>query len=631
MFQSSIIRLRRRLAPTKAGLARRIVSLLSLTLVLVACGNSDDSAPAAEESGELFIGLTDAPGDFVHYTVDVTQITLTKLNDAVVTVLPVGSRVDFAEYTDMTEFLTAARVPAGVYKKAELSLDFTHADIWVEAANGAVVKVQDIVDEAGTTLTQTQVAVHLEGRHRLLIVAGVPAHISLDFDLQASNQVEFDSTGQVPVLTVSPLLLADVELTRPKIHRVRGPLVRVNVANNSFKVILRPFNLPPLDDRRLGELLVKVDDATVYEINESGYTGAAGLAALDALPALAAVVAIGDLRPNPRRFVAREVYAGSSVPGGDRDVVTGVVIARSGDELNVRGATLIRAGGSVEVSATILVRLASTTRVKQQGSASLLNSQAISVGQRLTVFGTLNADATSLDASDGFARMLVTNLRGTRVAAVGVPENPPPLVMDLQRIQGRPVTLFDFSGTGSEPANDADPQVYEIDTADLNLASIADNSPVWVKGFVRPFGAAPMDFNALSVTDLSGVDASLALNWAAPNREPYTRDTSSSVQLNLSGVAQFHHFGQGGVLLDMLDLSTAPRLIARDTGDGVFVLIENGGRHIYLRFADFIEAIDLFVTQGQGVKAMKCAGPFHQGRAEMELQQAVATLNFALR
>ena len=269
-----------------------------------------------------------------------------------------------------------------------------------------------------------------------------------------------------PRLVVEPVLLADAELEAPKLHRLRGPLASVDVADNSFEVILRPFYHVLNNDhhRRFGELKVVTNDATLYDINDVSYEGQAGLVALEAQPTFTATVVIGDLKFNPRRFEAREVYAGSSVPGGELDVVTGNVIARSGDVLTVKGATLVRAGGSVIFNDKVVVNLGDMTTVKRQ--LSLGNEYGIgdiSVGQRVRVFGVLTDDtATQLEMDAGVnnlgrVNMRLTTLRGTVVAVVGIPEAPLPFVMNVQAIDGRHIGLFDFSGTGDEPANDADP------------------------------------------------------------------------------------------------------------------------------------------------------------------------------
>ena len=237
-----------------------VISLLLTPILLTGCksgGGSDGSSTSGwggslGTSGDVVIGLTDAPGDFVTYTVDVVSLTLTKQNGAVVNALPLETRVDFSQYTDMTEFLTAATVPSGLYTKAVMTLDYRDADIQVEDQNGKAVPAEIIVDENGKEITTLRLSVHLEGIDRLLIVPGIPAHLTLDFDLKASNQVEFDNYDN-PTMTVKPVLLADANPRAPKIHRLRGPLKDVNVADGTFDVIIRPFiHIISGGDRRFG-------------------------------------------------------------------------------------------------------------------------------------------------------------------------------------------------------------------------------------------------------------------------------------------------------------------------------------------------------------------------------------------
>ena len=46
------------------------------------------------------IGLTDADGDFLSYSVDVVSLTLTKADGAIVATLPLRQRVDFADLVE---------------------------------------------------------------------------------------------------------------------------------------------------------------------------------------------------------------------------------------------------------------------------------------------------------------------------------------------------------------------------------------------------------------------------------------------------------------------------------------------------------------------------------------------------
>ena len=598
-----------------SGASLMLTGLL-LLLTLTGCNSLSNDNAITDNSGgngQVVVGLTDAKGDFSSYTVDVTAMTLTKADGAIVNVLPATTRVDFAQYTDMTEFLTAAMVPNGVYVKGTLSLDYSNADIWVENDAGDSVKVGAIQDSDGNPVTTLDVSVQLDGRHRLLIAPGVPSHITFDFNLSASNKAEFtDPTS--PTLTVEPFLVADAELQTPKLHRLRGPLANVDVANSQFSVILRPFHHVMDNDDRFGSLKVKTTESTQFEINDESYSGSAGLTELDALPKLTAIIVIGDLKLNPRRFEATEVYAGSSVPGGTLDMVQGTVTARSGDVLSVKGATLIRGDGSVIFNDLVQVTVSDSTRVKKQFSMQEHAIADISVGQRISVFGTLT-DASSanlqLDATAGLVRMKMTTLRGTRVDAVSTPENPV-FVMDLNSINGRHISLYDFTGTGIDSSNDADPLNYEITTGALgSLPSIVAGAPVNVKGFATAFGSAPADFDAVSVTDLTHVPAIMVMSWNPETTTPFVAASLNSLTLSSSGVGLFHQVVRGGVVQNLQDLSGDPQILAASDGSGVFEIRQNGSSQWYSDFGSFTADIQTRLASGSAMKRIAARGEFN--------------------
>ncbi|MCF6339003.1 MAG: metallophosphoesterase [Gammaproteobacteria bacterium] len=612
--------------------------LLFISISLVGCGASSDSTAEAEGDGEIVIGLTDAEGDFASYTVDVLSLTLTKANGAVVETLPLSTRVDFAQYTEMTEFLTAATVPNGVYVKASMVLDYSDADIWVENAAGDAVKVNDIVDTDGMPLRQLDVAVNLEGRTRLVIAPGIPSHLTLDFDLKASNKVRFDGAG-VPTQVVEPFLLADVALERPKIHRLRGPLASVDVENSHFDVILRPFHHRLTTDRhrRFGQLEVVTNNATLFDINGDDYQGRAGLVALDEQPRFTAIIVIGDLKLNPRRFEAREVYAGSSVPGGELDVVTGNVIARNGDSLTVKGVTLIRAGGSVIFNDEVIVNMGDLTQVKRQLSMGTdYDIDDVSVGQRVRVFGVLTNDMTTrleMDAgvnNRGRVKMRLTTLRGTVLDVVGIPEQPLPFVLDLQAIDGRHIGLFDFSGTGDEPANDADPAFYEIDVATLDMSGLISDTPVKVRGFVRSFGqvstAAPSDFAAHTIVDVTALKAVMTIGWVPASSTAIAGSSADSLTLSLEGVGRFHHVARARVAIDLTMADTAPRIVPRKNGEGMYRLVQSGVVSVHTEFARFTAELETRLRDGALVKHVSASGPYNDARATITAGLATVVL-----
>ena len=111
----------------------------------------------------------------------------------------------------------------------------------------------------------------------------------------------------------------------------------------------------------------------------------------------ALAAAQGSYDATTREFTATRVLAGSSVPGAGSDTVIGTVAARNLDELVMQGGTLIRADGSVVYArGDIEVQLDSGTDVtKDGGTATPLEIDAISVGQRIHAFG----EASSSDSS----------------------------------------------------------------------------------------------------------------------------------------------------------------------------------------------------------------------------------------
>ena len=593
------------------------ISIMTLSMLsLNACNQSSSDNAASTHSdgdGQVIIGLTDAEGDFSSYTVDVTSITLTKASGAVVHVLPLTTRVDFAQYTDMTEFLTAAMVPNGVYVKGTLTLDYSSADIEVENSLGDSVKVSTIVDSDGNPVSTLDVAVHLEGRNKLVIVPGVPANLTFDFDLNASNTVAFSSAGDA-TLTVDPFLLADVQMERPKIHRLRGPIADVDVAGGQFDVIIRPFHHRVVNDRRFGSLTVKTTEDTLFEINDQSYVGSAGLSVLDSLPQFTAAIVIGDVKLNPRRFEAREVYAGSSVPGGDMDVARGTVIARSGNVLTLKGATLVRTDGSVIFNDSVLVSVADSTRVKKQLSMDEHAINEISVGQRISVFGSLTdtgIDTLQMDASNGLVRMHLSTLRGMTVPSASIPEVQPPFIVDLQSINGRYIDRYDFSGTGIDAANDADPANYSIDTGTINIADIIANTPIKVLGFVTPFGSAPADFEATTIVDLTAVPAILTMNWEPETSDPFVAISTDSLILNGAGAGLFHHVGRGGVVMDLTSYAEAAQIQAPGDGDGLFEIKQGTTRQLHTSFSDFVTDLQTRLASGVAMKRITAVGTFN--------------------
>jgi uncharacterized protein DUF4382 len=573
--------------------------LLSASLALAACRSSDTGG------GTVQVGLTDAAGDFLSYTVDVTSLTLTKANGTVAETLPQRARVDLAQLVDLTEFVTSATVEFGNYVSATLVLDYSNADIRVDNGLGVAVPVPpaNIKNAQGVPITALSMKVQFDNARQLTIAPAVPALLDLDFNLAASNTVDMTDPSS-PIVTVSPLLVADVNPDSAKPHRIRGPLDTVNTQAGSFTLFLRPFNLVQGDHGRLTFL---TDANTSFEIDQALFTGSAGLTALSQKARLTtAVVALGTLVPGTRQFSATEVLAGSSVPFGTADVLIGNVIARVNNTLTVKGAELVRADGTLIFRDTVSVTVGPGTKVIKQGTAGSFAIGNISVGQRVALFGTLTSTtvgSTAMDATAGLARLLLTQLNGTVASVSGATVG-----VTLARIDGRPVALFNFTGTGT-PGNDADPAAYAVATGALPLAGIVNGTPLKVRGFVQPFGqATPIDdFNAVTLIDVTNSPATLLVGWPSLEPAPFSNFLPTSMRVNLTNAGLLHDVIRDGVDT-RLATTDAPTVQSTNQGRGLYVIGIDGTVQVFTQFSAYQQALQANLSAGRTARAFVASG-----------------------
>lgn len=600
--------------------------------VLCACNTSSSSGggggTSASVTNGVVVGLTDAPGDFITYQVDVTSLTLTKADGTVVETLPAKTRVDFAHYVDMTEFLAAATLPSGTYTGVTMTIDYSNADIEVEGLNGnaVAVPVSSILDEQGNAITApVKVAVVMAGGGPLTVTAGVSTHLTVDFNLDASNAVTLSTINPSPSLTIRPVILADVDPADPKPHRLRGALHAVDLQQNTFQVDLRPFFYQLTGTDQFGTLAVGADSGTIYDIDGTLYQGGNGLNQLAATlqsgtAALVPVVVYGSLDTVGRTVTATEVRAGTSVPGYQMDAVKGTVVQRTNGTLTVKGATVMYSDGSIAFADTAVVLLAANTTVVRQFDGSDNHGTGdISVGQRITAFGSVNNSNPSqpaLDTANGRVWMGQSTLRG-RVAVAKSPATT--FAVNLQSIDGRDINNFTFTGTGANGASDADPTNYLINTGSLNVSSLARDALVVVRGFVVPFGTAGAfnnDFTASAVVDLTTAPAVLAVDWSPPTANAFFQPLSTSGLTLQTGMGQFHSLVRDGVITD---LSAGGDVIQPQRSDlGVFLIGNNTGFvETYSNFNDFVVALQNDLNASGAILDVTARGTFDDATATL--------------
>ena len=598
--------------------------LAAMILTLAGCGGSggngtvsSTAAPGCADSagcGTTYIALTDADGDFLSYTVDVVSLTLKRSNGTVVETLPAQTRVDFAQYVDLTEFLTAASIPNGSYIEGTLKLDYSNAEVTVES-NGQPVAAK-VVDADGNPLGVVDVKVILDNRSRLIVAPGRPSLLTLDFNLAATNTVDLSTTPAT--VTARPTLVASLEPVDEKDLRVRGPLVSVDTSAGSYVVDLRPFNRRT---GRNGEVTVHTTSTTAFEVNGETSTGSAGLQALEAAGAGTATIALGTLSTSDRSFTAVKVYAGSSVPGTGYDAVIGTVIARSGDELTVRGGTIVHNDSTMNSSSDdlasfdrgdIKVIVGPNTVVLKDGfGAQAQGADAISVGQLINAFGSASTSGgvTTIDATSGRVRMHLSHVIGSVVNTAA-----PILTVDVDAINGRRVSAFDFSGTGQSSGVDADPANYEVQTGALSLSQLAIGKLVRVFGYVTPFGAAPPDFEARSLVSYAELRAELGMSWSGGGTNaPFSSINDSGLILDLANpaIGLRHHIHIGPLVTDLNNLASSPLIAPASSGQMMFVVATPTGIRHYSDFAEFVTALNAELTASNMVN-FSASGSYDQ-------------------
>lgn len=564
-------------------IARRTLAAWTLcalgALTLAGCGSSGSSSPVANSPtpsvsiaqqtcsgcGTAMVSLTDAPGDFVSYIVNVDSLTLTRADGTVVQTVPVKTQVDFAQLVNLSEIVSADQIPPGDYVSAALTLDYTGATIVVATSTGNVtVPAADILNGAtGQPLTgQVTLKLSLNTDDELVITPGTVSNLALDFNLLASNTV--DLTASPITVTVNPVLTASLAPDAQKQLHVRGPLVSVSTSSSDYVVNVRPF----VDqDDTTGQVTVATTSTTSYLINGQSYTGSAGLAQLATLAAGTLTSAYGSWSSTAGNFTATQVLVGEDVDASTTNAVQGTVVARSGNTLTVgNGIVFQPVSGEEGVSfkTQVAVTVGSGTSVAEQGqSGSALTTSAISVGQRVWISGTLGTDSSgnpTLDATSGTALLLPTSGSGLVTGTANGS-----LIVTLQELGDVSASSLDFTGTGPTSAQDATASAYSV-SVPSSISTSADTAGVAVgfRGFVTPFGSAPPDFAATSLINYSETETVFDASWTSPGiAAPFSMLSGSELLLSpttLKASAQ-DVIRIGGMTVDPATLSAGLELL----------------------------------------------------------------------
>ncbi len=600
----------------------RLFRLLSATLIftcLCACGGGGSSEPTSdvptlpesEAQSKLLVSLTDAEGDFLTYQVDVTNITMTRANGAVVNVLPQTTTVDFAQYVEVTELLTIMDAPAGRYDGASMTLDFSSAQITVQDESGNPI-LAEAVGTDGQPLASTTVDLTFNDNEGFVLAPGIPAQVTLDFDLDASNTIVVE--GESATVTVNPILVADTLLEEPKTFRLRGLLEEVDAAEQTFDLALRPFRVR---NGIFGTSTVTTSEETSFEIDGVMYDRDEGINVLASMEVGTPTVTEGMWDRDAREYVAGTIYAGASVPWNEADILRGTVVAREGETLTVRGAIIELADGQFTFNDKITVQLSENTIVNRRGDEATSIAQ-ISVGSALYATGDFSEDV--LDASEGIVRLLPSSVAGTVVSVS-------PLVMDLNLVNGRRAGIYDFSGTGVSPESDALADHYEVFTDTIDLSGLSIGEPVRARGYVTDLGFAPEDFNASTVIAVTNVRAHMVVNYGLDGSETAVVSADENgIQLDVDDAQYRHHMAFAGVAIDIKELEQTP-LVVPGGERGVYTIWVNRQLEVYTFYDAFEDALNDYLANAAKLTRFDAQGYYNGELATFTSQRVGVVLN----
>ncbi len=564
-------------SPFKFKAANRLVVLFSACAVgMLAAGCHHNNLNSGFGVAWTTLATSDDTGQFTSYLVTVDSVVLVgKLNGAI-SAIAVPETVDFAKLTSLSELWATASLPVDTYTQAIITLDYTNAQISV-LVNGAPVRAT-VVDPTGATPTTIAATINFDQSNQLILqptfATSNALRLAINYDMTASNKV--DLTTSTPTVTVKPFFTVSTAAPDNKLIRVRGPLINSSVNSGTYTVVVRPF----FDEvNSLGTDSIFNDANTVYTLGGVTYVGQAGLSALSQTSAGSTVTAaFTTFQPTPTPaagvnagiFHSVYVVAGGTLEDFFTVGLEGDVIARSGNTLTVRGGTLTaNAAQSIQYeNLDSQVLIGPATLVTADGVSTLgpLNYNSIAVGQHITArgiyslssAGVTNLDSTGSSTDTGSVRIQSTELFGSLTASASGS-----LQMNLQGIQFWPASVYNFAGNGVSAAQDPTAADFVVNTGALTLPTLAAADPVWVDGYVTPFGTAPPDFLAQSVRAEATVPATLAVIWTGTGTAaPFATLTPTGLSIDLTNAA----FGSGQLrigaeTIDITTLAASPTVV----------------------------------------------------------------------
>jgi hypothetical protein len=528
--------------------------LCAVAIFAAGCHNNNQSSGY----GIGWVTLTDQPGDFASYIVNVNAITLTRNDGTTITALGTPETVDFTKLSDISELWGGASIPTGTYTSASIVVDYTP----IAQGGNSVIAVMvnglplaaTVVDVNAKPVTTQTINVNFDPAGQPVVVptyaTTAAIRLAIDFNLAAST-ITIDTARSPPAVVVRPYFTIGVAPSDQKLIRVRGPLINSSVSLGTYTVYVRPF----LDEAdNLGSLSMFTDANTIFATNGVVTTGTKGITQLSQSSAgttLAAAWTTFEPTTTPTatagKFHAKYVIAGSTLEDVYTSGLEGDVVARTGNILTVRSSTLqLYTAGTTGTSdyntADATVTLGPSTIVTADDTTlTNLNYNSVAVGQHIIVRGIYSApstgvvdfDATGNTATNtGSVRLISTQLWGSLVSS-----GAGSLSLNLQSINNWPVSDFSFAGNGASAATEPVAAAFAVNTGALIIPDTTVGDPLWIDGLVAPFGSAPPAFDATAIASEASVPASLQIHWTGGTKTPFSVLSATGLSINLGNAS----------------------------------------------------------------------------------------------
>ena len=586
--------------------APRALGVASVLLASAALAAGCSSGSSGSDSGGLTVAITDAASDeLASFVVDVVAVELTRVGGSRVGVLPDTVTVDLVELSDASQILNVMNVPAGVYSRADVTLDFTSASAYlIDETTPAT-----LLDGDGMALTGTLTLPVLIG-NSLAVAAGRHRILELDFDLDHSVMVDAGANS----VSVEPALVMRVDRTDPKDLLAGGYLTSVDTTAGTFELELRTRN-----GTRIGEVVVSVDAATVYQVDGVPAQGAPGLTAMAGLIQGTWVQMYGAVDPVEAGLTGAYVEAGTGTYHGGQDILEGHVTGRVGGAgadavLTVLGHAQDSTHTSFTYNSTFTVSTSFlSSKVAIRGEAVQRDTDCINVGQRVRVFGTRAGFTMNANTASSVIRLQPTHVFGLANGAIASGT----LDLDVTRIGLRDVGLFAWGQGGPTPP---DPDALQVATGSLGSGlGIAAGTAVDARGFFSPIDDAAEDATAASLVNLDTAPRLVLVIDRAGGIGVAATAQASGVSVAISGApVQGEAAHVSRPLQPAQALPASPDLSvvrANGIGLGIYVIRDrlSNASMATISFDVFASTLDDLLAQGAQIYNLGALGAYDAG------------------